>query len=305
MMTFILKLFPQVFARDSFKAREYMVKVWERYFSAGSHLQGSELVKTRVKINDDFRIPLMETARIEVAGSQAIITNTLPGAFWMVYHIFSDPAVLESVRNELSKGVRQAEDGTCTIDLTHVKSSCPILLSTFKETMRLYSTSTATRIAMEDYQLDNTYLFKKGSTIMMPSKVQHTNRDVWGDTVDTFNHERFAPGAKRVNPVAFRGFGGGTTLCPGRHFASTEILMFSALLVLRFDLCPVGGKWTAPTTAKSSVVNAMPVPDSDIEVEMRPRNDNAWSVSFSGYDKGMEIAAEDMDGASPDAGHGK
>lgn len=303
MMMFILKLFPQVSARDSFKAREYMVKAWEEYFSAGSHLQGSELVKTRVKINDDFGIPLMETARIEVAGSQAIITNTLPGAFWMVYHIFSDPVVLESVRNELTKGVRQDEDGTCAIDLTHVKSSCPILLSTFKETMRLHSTSTATRIAMEDYQLGNKYLFKKGSTIMMPSKVQHTNREVWGDTVDTFNHERFAPGAKRVNPVAFRGFGGGTTLCPGRHFASTEILMFAALLVLRFDLTPVDGKWTKPTTANSSLVNAMPVPDSDINIELRPRNDKAWRVSFSGYDKGMEIAAEDMGVAVSDPGH--
>lgn len=303
MMMFILKLLPQLTAKESFKAREYMVKAWEEYFSAGSHHQGSELVKARVKINDDFQIPLMETARIEIAGSQAIITNTLPGAFWVVYHIFSDPVVLESIRNELSKGVRQEDDGTCTIDLTHVKSSCPILLSTFKETMRVHSTSTATRIAMEDYRLDNKYLLKKGSTIMMPSKVQHTNPSAWGDTVDAFNHERFAPGAKRVNPVAFRGFGGGTTLCPGRHFASTEILIFAALLVLRFDLHPVDGNWTSPTTAKSSLVNAMPVPDSDINVEMRPRNDNAWTVSFSGYDRGMEIAAEDMEGASPDLGH--
>lgn len=303
MMVFILKLFPRVFAKESFKAREYMVKVWEKYFDTGLYQQGSELVKARVQINNDFHIPLMETARIEIAGSQAILTNTLPGIFWIAYHIFSDLMVLESIRNELSKGVRQDGDGTCTIDLTHVKSSCPILLSTFKETMRMYSTSTATRIAMEDYRINNQYLFKKGSTIMMPSAVQHTNRSVWGDTVGEFNHARFAPGSKRVNPVAFRGFGGGTTLCPGRHFASTEILMFSALLVLRFDLYPVDGKWTAPTIANSPMVNAMPVPDWDINVDLRPRNDKAWRVSFSGYERGMEIAAEDIEGASPDLGH--
>ncbi|KUI53200.1 Cholesterol 7-alpha-monooxygenase [Cytospora mali] len=284
-------------------ALEYMVKVWEQYFDAGSYQQGSELVKARVKINDDFHIPLMETARIEVAGSQAILTNTLPGTFWVVYHIFSDPVVLESIRNELCKVVRQDDDGTCTIDLAHVKSSCPILLSTFKETMRMYSVSTATRIAMEDHLLNNQYLLKKGSTIMMPSAVQHTNRSVWGDTVGVFDHERFAPGSKRVNPVAIRGFGGGTTLCPGRHFASTEILMFSALLVLRFELHPVDGKWTAPTIANSPMMNAMPVPDWDINVEIRPRNNKAWKVSFSGYERGMEIAAEDIEGASPDLGH--
>lgn len=75
-MIFILKVSPRVFAKESFQAHEYMVKVWEKYFDAGSCQQGSELVKARVKINDDFHIPLMETAGTEVAGSYAILTNT-------------------------------------------------------------------------------------------------------------------------------------------------------------------------------------------------------------------------------------
>ncbi|KAI0400159.1 cytochrome P450 [Xylaria palmicola] len=306
MMTFVLNLFPRLFARKSFKAREYMVKVWERYFDEESFEQGSELIKARVKINDDFQISRKETARIELGGSQAILTNTLPGTFWLAYHIFSDPVVLRDVREELSKGVYTDDNGSRTIDLSHVKSSCPILLSTFKETMRIHSSSTATRIAMEDYKVNNKYLLKKGSTIMMPSTVQHTNRDVWGSTVDDFLHKRFVrePGVKGPNPIAFRGFGGGTTLCPGRHFASTEILMFSALLVLQFDLDPVTGKWVAPPTANSPMVNALPVPDWDFQVEMRSRDDGKpWNVCFSGYDKGMEIAAEDIEGATPNPAH--
>lgn len=156
---------------------------------------------------------------------------------------------------------------------------------------------------MEDYQLKNKYLFKKGSIIMMPLKVQHTNREVWGNIVNIFNHERFAPGAKRVNPVAFHGFSGGTTLCPRRHFASTKVLIFAALLILQFNLKPVDSKWIKPTTANSSLMNAMPIPNSDINIELRPKDDKAWQVSFSGYDKGMEIAAEDMDVAVSDLGH--
>ncbi|KAI1128143.1 cytochrome P450 [Nemania abortiva] len=303
MMTFLLKLFPRIFARESFKAREYMVRVWERYFNEGAYEQGSELIKARVKINNDFHIPLRETARIEIGGSQAILSNTLPATFWVIYHLFSDSVVLGDVREELSKGVRIDDSGTHSIDLSHVKSSCPILLSTFKETMRLYSTATATRIAMEDHRLDNKYLLKKGSTIIMPSSIYHTNREVWGETVDSFMHKRFIrkPGEKGVNPIAFRVFGGGTTLCPGRHFATTEILMFSALLVLRFDIEPKEGKWTAPSTAKSPVVPAMPIPDWDFPVELRPRDDGKpWKVSFSGYDRGMEIVAEDIGGAPAD-----
>lgn len=301
-MIFVLNLFPRLFARESFKAREYMVKVWERYFEERSYEQGSDLIKARVKINNDFQILMKETARIEIGGSQAILTNTLPGTFWVVFHIFSDPLVLEDIRNELSKGVRTDKTGTYTIDLSYVKS-CPILLSTFKETMRVHSSSVATRIAMEDYRLDNRYLLKKGSTILMPLSVQHTDQSVWGYTVDEFMHTRFLrkPGTKTINPIAFRGFGGGTTLCLGRHFAFTEILVFSVLLVLRFDIISKGGKWVLPSTAKSFMVNALPVPDWDMEVELRPRDvGTPWNVLLSGYDRGMEITAEDIKGSIPD-----
>ncbi|KFA55663.1 hypothetical protein S40293_05289 [Stachybotrys chartarum IBT 40293] len=294
MMMFVLRLMPQVSAKESFQAREYMVKVWEDYFEKGFYNQGSELIKTRVRINNDFQISLKETARIEIGGSLAILTNTLPGTFWMIYHIFSDPVVLGEIRDELSKGVHQ-DGNNCSIDLSFVKSSCPTSLSTFKETMRIHSSSVATRIAMEDYLLDDKYLLKKCSTIMMPSSIQLTSRPIWGDIVDDFNHRRFLrdPGTKRINPLAFRGFGGGTTLCPGRHFASTEILVFSALMVLRFDLVPLQD-WTRPSTAKSPIVNALPVPDWDIGVEMHPRDNKAWNVSLSGYDKKMEIVSEDI-----------
>ncbi|OTA90007.1 hypothetical protein M434DRAFT_78621 [Hypoxylon sp. CO27-5] len=295
LMMFVLNLLPRVFARKSFKAREYM----EQYFEQGSYEQGSELIKTRVKINNDFGIPLKETARIELGGSQAILSNTLPGTFWMIYHIFSNPTVLKDVKAEIYKGVRE-DGGVCTIDLSYVKSSCPILLSTFKEMMRVNSTNSATRVVMDDHLLDGKYLLKRGSTIMMPAMVQHTDPAIWGDSVHEFNHMRFVrkPGAKRTNPVAFRGFGGGTTLCPGRHFASTEILMFAALVVLRFDLQPLDGKWVAPRTDKSPLVNALPIPDEDIRIVMCPTSDRMWNVSFSGYNQGMEIVAEDIEDAT-------
>lgn len=307
-MVFVMNLFPRWFASKSFKAREYMVKVWERYFDEGSYEHGSELIKARTRINNDFNIALMETARIEVGGTQAILSNTLPGAFWLAWHIFSNPVVLKDVREELSKGVYVDDKGISTIDLLHVKILCPILLSALKETMRLRSSATATRVVMEDHLLHDRYLLKKGGTVMMPSAVQHSNRDMCGHNVDEFLHKRFVRqlGVKGVNPIAFRGFGCGTTLCPGRHFSSTEIMMFSALLVLRFDLRPAGSlkKWVEPPTTKSPMTNAMPVPDWDLDVNLCPRDDGTpWNVSFTGCDTGMEIAAEDVKGATPDLGH--
>ncbi|KAK6852893.1 cytochrome P450 oxidoreductase [Apiospora arundinis] len=95
----------------------------------------------------------------------------------------------------------------------------------------------------------------------------HTDHDFWVDEVDTFNHRRFLRDrsgggrSQSVNPFAFRAFGGGTTLCPGRHFATTEMMVLTALLALRFDVHPTNVKWAAPTTHNTPAASAMLVPD--------------------------------------------
>ena len=43
--------------------------------------------------------------------------------------------------------------------------------------------------------------------------------------------------------MAFRPFGGGHLLCPGRHLAFSEIITFVATLVLGFDIKPQNGAW--------------------------------------------------------------
>lgn len=310
-MMFVLKLFPSVLAREAYQAREFMVKAWERYFAAGGHERGSKLVQARAGINDDYGIPLTETARMEVLGAVAVLTNTLPATFWTVFHIFSDPAVLADVRAEVARGVGTAPDGaTRTIDLAHVKSACPVLLSTFQEVFRVEGVAVSTRFALEDHLLDGKYLIRKGSTLLIPAGVLHTDPQHWGETVGRFDHRRFLRGnnnnnqaqgqgdRKRHNPMAWRGFGGGTTLCPGRHFATTEILLFAALMVLRFDVRPVAGDgaWVKPTTDNGSPASAIPSPDFDFDVELRLRDDGPWRVTFSGYDNDLQLTAEDISG---------
>jgi cytochrome P450 len=133
--------------------------------------------------------------------------------------------------------------------------------------------------------LDNKYLIKKGGLIMIPGQVQHTDGDVWGNDWNHFNHRRFlrTPEIKRSNPVAFRSFGGGTTLCPVRHFAAAETLLFADLLTMRFDMQSVAGQCILPTTYKSSQAEAMEQPDEDIKVKLvpRPGGDEQWRITFS------------------------
>lgn len=113
-----------------------------------------------------------------------------------------------------------------------------------------------------------------------------------------FNHKRFLKSSSKVDthrrpPAAFRAFGSGHVLCPGRHFASTEALAFLALVLARFDARPVAGEWVEPK--KDTVMDrACPLPKIDIDVELCPHDDKEWRVIFSDTQAVIDIVAEDL-----------
>lgn len=101
-------------------------------------------------------------------------------------------------------------------------------------------------------------------------------------------------GGKHAPAAAFRGFGGGAVLCPGRHFVSTEILAFAALLLARFNIRPVSGKWIEPK--KDSLMNtAFPTPKDKVQIELTPKDDMKWRVIFSDNSKGINMTKEDLE----------
>ncbi|KAM7215317.1 cholesterol 7-alpha-monooxygenase [Rhypophila decipiens] len=303
---FMLRLFPSILASDALKAREQIVSAIERYLTSGApdDPDTSELVPARLAHNNSFSIPIKDQARFEMGNIFSILGNTLPSSFWILFHVYLDPSLLSDIRDEVSKLVTTtlSSDGvaTHTIDAAAVKTGCPILISTLREVFRYHGVGTSPRVVMEDHLLDGKYLLKKGNTVMIPGRVQHMDHSIWGQDVSTFNHRRFVTtddAYQRPSPVAFCGFGGGTTLCPGRHFASTEILVFAALMVMRFDVRPSGGKpWIQPTVYKSPMAAAIPVPDADIEVEVELKGpkEQEWRVSFSGSGSALEPSAEDV-----------
>ncbi|OTA98758.1 hypothetical protein M426DRAFT_44145, partial [Hypoxylon sp. CI-4A] len=214
--------------------------------------------------------------------------NTVPSAFWVIYRIFSDPAVLQDCREEVKQAVEEGPEGNSTVNLTFILNACPILFSTYNEVFRFRGMANSVRIVSGDHMLDNRFLVKKGGLIMISARAQHSDADVWGENVGQFYHKRFSKqqdgNNKRLSAVAFRGFGGGTTLCPGRHFATSEILLLATLLLLRFDIEPVGGtSWVIPSNAKPSQAEAMEKTDDDIEIRLVPRpeaSDKTWRITF-------------------------
>lgn len=198
-----------------------------------------------------------------------------------------------------------AEDGgnnQYRIDLAGIRNNCPILLSAFKETMRCHSLGTQIRICLEDQVLSDRYLLKKGGIVVIAQTVQHTSVDAWGPDVSEFDHLRFVKGhsTKKINHTAFRAFGGGHTMCPGRHFSATEIIAFAALMVLQFNVAPVGAeRWEEPTCANSHMASTFDIPDKDFKVSIQLRDKRKWRVDFAvgtgeTNAKGIAITEEDV-----------
>ncbi|KAI1074301.1 cytochrome P450 [Whalleya microplaca] len=295
-MFLMLDLLPHWVFRSGIQGREHLANSFAQYQSEGKFNTGSTFIQRWQKHFTSRGIPERDIGRFHVGGMFALVANTIPTAFWAIYRILSDPSVLEDCREEVSHAVEE-NNGVCTINSKYIKNSCPTLISTFQEVLRFHGMGNSVRVAAEDHILDGKYLIKKGGMIMIPSRVQHRIRDVWGPDVDVFKHRRFIrkPGVERPNPVAFRGFGGGTTLCPGRHFATNEILLFAAMLLLRFDVYPVGGRWITPTVENSSQAEAMEQPDNDLDIELHPRPgaDKIWRVSF-GSNEEAALVAEDI-----------
>ncbi|PVI08705.1 cytochrome P450 [Periconia macrospinosa] len=296
MSTLILD-FPDWAAKDAIKALDTGAAALEDYFKADLHRKGTALVQARFDHSSAHGMPLNDIARSEFTNLVALLANTVPASFWMIYHIYSDPQVLADCRAELASAIIFT-NGKNVIDMSQVKSSCPIFLSTFKEVLRHHSTTVAAREVMEDFLLNDQYLLKKGSTVMMPGPVQHTFEDVWGADVNAFNYKRFAVPDQHKFTASFRAFGGGSTLCSGRHFATTEILAFTAVMLMRFDVKPAAGRWVQPTENKVDFWEATAGPDDDVEVEIGPvkgRNaEGAWQFTLSESDKPIELSAEDM-----------
>ncbi|KAI1415446.1 hypothetical protein F5Y13DRAFT_144382 [Hypoxylon sp. FL1857] len=89
---------------------------------------------------------------------------------------------------------------------------------------------------------------------MYMTSIMYNSSAVWGEDAGEFQARRFFQESGKLgkyDPVAFRGFGGGTTLCSGRHFAATEMLAFVSCII-RFDARPLSEKWGAPTIERAN-----------------------------------------------------
>lgn len=255
----------------AYTGREKVVVAFDRYFEARGLDSASQYLKARMRATESFGLSVNDKSRLEAITGHALLANTNPTAFWTLYHLFSDPLLLEDIREQCMPLLTvEKNNGTVlrTIDIENIRN-VPIPSSVLQEYLRHYASGTGSRIVVEDTMLDDRYLLKKNAFVFMPNQSYHFDASAWGPTVRDFDARRFNK-VKAHHAGVFRGFGG-ASLCPGRFLAANQILSMCAMFAPRYDITPVSGEWAHPGTDDSNMTLIVHPPKNNVNVKITVR----------------------------------
>ncbi|KAK7698755.1 hypothetical protein SLS64_012236 [Diaporthe eres] len=263
-MMLVMNIFPSWTAPNAVRGRERMVDAFRSHArrARDSHsIEGiSGLVTQTRDLHQRYECSEDHTARAELGLFLGLTTSLVPALFWLVGKVSSwdEGRLLGVVRGELTPVVQRADEGkqskspsrlTRTLSISTLRAKCPLYMSTVREVLRFTAAGIAAFEVLEDTVLESSqggrqrlHHLKKGAALQIPATAVHTDESVWGPDAAEFVPQRFmAPDSRnKVHPSAFRAFGGGSTLCPGRHIAEDMMLGMAAVVLTEFDLRFVG-----------------------------------------------------------------
>ncbi|KAL8692058.1 MAG: hypothetical protein Q9218_002844 [Villophora microphyllina] len=316
----LLGIFPGLFSPSAQRGRARVRKAFEAYFKAGHQAYGSDLVQSRHAVAVRNGVVLQDIAGLETTMSIGVLANTAPAGFWTVWHVFAHPSLLADLRKELEAIVHTTQTSSADtpqlthhLDLQRIRTECPLLISTWHEVLRHIGCGTSARLVREDYMLQDRYFLRKNAVVHMPSQVVHSDPTLWQTPKDNNNKTPSAAPVKsfdprrflsaKPTPGAFRPFGGGSTLCPGRHLSAMEIQALVAMMVLRYEMRPAdGGEWRKPETYLTSFASAIVSPREDpvVDVEMRDGwGGERWTFEVPSRERGVRFEKTGGDDSGP------
>lgn len=310
MLGLVIDIVPQITARKAFYARKRVLDGLVEYVKMERYKQASPLIQERVQTNLDFKLGEEMSGHAELILMFGILGNAVPSNFWLVANILSRPQLLSRIRTEVQSCVTvtppspsSAADTKvkrkCIISSKAIAKSCTLLYGSYRETLRDNSLLTSARLVMEDTLVADRYLLKKNSVVQIAGGVLHHSTKIWGSDAEKFKPERYltsvsppsedadagfakersdveskqaSPLPKGVPSAAFRAFGGGTVICPGRHVAQSELMALAAVLAIGFDITNSDGSaLTLPEKDEERIPLAMVKPKRDSVAMIRRR----------------------------------
>jgi cytochrome P450 len=285
MQPLFLGILPWLIARKAYVNREKVIAAlvpW--YLSRKDEAPDvSEVLKVRANTSREFGFPEEELGRLEMALLFVATTNTIPTLYWFVTNVWLRPDLVDEIRRETLSLVKlSTREGDqrrlATLDISQLEDRAPVMVSCYRESIRIANQSIGTRRVVYDTLLTdsagNQHLLKAGVDVMWSVKAMHHSGHVWGQDPLEFDPRRFSEQDKfdRAKKQSYIPFGGGKHLCPGRNFAFAENLGFVAALAVGFELQGLDG--ANVRLGVSTVGEAVAKPPADAQggsVVIKPR----------------------------------
>uniref|UniRef100_UPI00398EB04E cytochrome P450 7B1 n=1 Tax=Pristiophorus japonicus TaxID=55135 RepID=UPI00398EB04E len=209
----------------------------------------------------------------------AALGNTVPAVFWALYYLVKNPEALAVVRDEIdhvlqAAGQRPGPDFNISLSKEDL-SSMVILGSAINESLRLCSSSMNIRIAQEDFSLtfkdEQRIKLRKGDMVALYPQILHMDPEVYEDP-EVYKYNRFLENGREKTAFSKGGkklryylmpFGSGSSMCPGRHLAVTEIKMFLTIMLASFDMEIIQGEKSVGFGNDRAALGIL-MPDSDV-----------------------------------------
>jgi hypothetical protein len=186
-----------------------------------------------------------QTLGLLYAGTSLMV----PVTFWFLYETLRNPSLRSRVVTELGTN-RDPASGT--YDFAQLAAT-PFLQSLYAEAARKYSASLVARqVVSPVFALDERYVIKQGTTVLIPSKYAGQYTAAWASVrpslvekpLSEFWGERFlvsgVGGKERFSDAGLAGnwtsFGGGEHKCPGRFFARDIGIVAMSVLLGEFEV---------------------------------------------------------------------
>ncbi|KAK8234804.1 cytochrome P450 [Phyllosticta capitalensis] len=242
---------PWLTYRRAYLGRRRLQRALKTYMETGRYKEGCQMLQDRVALHMSLGYSWAMAGYIELGMVIASFPNSAYSSFWFLCRVFADEALLRDLRDDVAAAVERDGD-KAVVDIDAARTRCPLLMSTFREVLRLCMPTSSWRTVIEDTQLDR-YLVKKGSLLLLEGGLLHSKPEIWGEDASEFNARRFmdsASGTRKdgsmVPSASYRAFGGGNIYCPGRNIAQIELFGLLVPVITGFDIEGADGPLTVP-----------------------------------------------------------
>jgi cytochrome P450 len=276
------------FTGKGYAAREKVFNAYRDYLKEMPE-DCAFIIRERQRVIREAGVNEHDMYTTEASFSFAAFPNTAPTLYWSIYDMFARPELLEEVRDEILREAVSAANGVMQLDVAALKTKCPLLLGTVQEVQRRRHAHANIRKVIKDTVLDGKYLLKQGNYMQVPGQPIHHDPRLWGSSADTFDPHRFLQTDHGRSTGSFMAWGAAPHMCPARQFATTEVMILTALLAVRYDLVLVedgrekkAGEWDLNPTVSRGETNTLGTPKTDVLVEVRQRKEGMgkWTLKM-------------------------